>query len=144
MQLFEQNIWENKAFDRLEDFYAKVHNAFDPYLRGRIIDFSEEIDQEILDKLVASIYQSIGLYKKTYLHGHEDDIEMRDTISADEEQFNELASLIANRNFATAVSTAWGMDTLPRDYIPQDVWNFLTDYAQYIKNRDSSKMEMPL
>lgn len=144
VQLFENNVWEDRSFDRLEDFYARVHRAFDPYIEGKVINFSKKIDKKIIDNLVDSISRAVAMYKDVYLSAHEDDIEILDTIRDDELQFNELADLIRAQKLDEAVSRAWGMDTLPRDYIPEDVWDFLTDYAQYVKNRDSSKMEMPL
>jgi hypothetical protein len=48
----------------------------------------------------------------------------------DASDYCSIASSIVDRDFKAALKTANGMDTCPRDEIPQDVWDFLTHHSR--------------
>jgi hypothetical protein len=48
----------------------------------------------------------------------------------DASDYCKIAALIVERNFKAALKTANGMDTCPRDEIPQDVWDYINHHSK--------------
>jgi hypothetical protein len=83
--------------------------------------------EQVSEKLVQFAHDYVAKMSKLQFPYYADSMRI---YYKDASDYCKIAALIVERNFKAALKTANGMDTCPRDEIPQDVWDYINHHSK--------------
>jgi len=78
-----------------------------------------------LDTIIKNIRDSADEYAAEGRQSFSNDIDMLRMYNKDQAALHKVADLLAKGDYSGAADTAYYLDTVPREVIPDDAWKFL-------------------